>query len=104
MASRPGILLNSTFLQKDELTLAIKRVFDEKCIKCIIDYNSSIKQKPISVSKRKKEKQIVYLVHSICIKDEIVLFNNQIFKVTQVPTNFEVKEKDSAKKYFSIYT
>jgi len=113
LASRPGIFLNSTFLQDLELN-SFKRILQEHFIKCIyteIPEKSRPKRKKDtgievpekSRSKRKKEKQLLYLVHNIFLKDNIILFNNNIFKISLIPSTFcpikkHIKENEPTKK------
>jgi hypothetical protein len=101
LASRPGIFLNSTFLQNIELN-SFQRILQEHFIKCIY---TGIKIPQKSRSKRKKEKQVLYLVHNISLKDNITLFNNNIFKISLIPSTFlptkkhiEEKENEPTKK------
>jgi len=96
LANRPGILLNSTFLQDIELN-SLKRILVNNHIKCI--YNG-ITINIDSRSKRKQEKQTIYLAHSIYLKNNISIFNNQIFKTTQIPSIFRpIKKNENTNEY-----
>ena len=106
LASRPGIFLNSTFLQNIELN-SFKRILQKHFIKCIYTESSTVDtgiEAPVqNRSKRKKEKQTLYLVHNISLKDNITLFNNNIFKISLIPSTFlpikkHVEENDSPRK------
>ena len=50
-------------------------------------------------SKRKQEKQNIFLIHSIYLKNEIVLFNNQIFKMSQIPSIFKAIKKSTTNEF-----
>jgi hypothetical protein len=96
LATRPGILLNSNFLQDVELN-SLKRILINNHIKCI--YNG-IKLNLETRSKRKQEKQNIYLVHSIYLKNNITIFNNQIFKSIQIPSIFKpIKKGENTSEY-----
>ena len=96
LANRPGILLNSNFLQDVELN-SLKRILVNNHIKCI--YNG-VKINLDLRSKRKQEKQNIYLAHSIYLKNNIAIFNNQIFKITQIPSLFKpIKKSENTTEY-----
>jgi len=96
LSTRPGILLNSNFLQDVELN-SLKRILINNHIKCI--YNG-IKINADSRSKRKQEKQNIYLIHSIYLKKNIAVFNNQIFKTIQIPSIFKpIKKSENTNEY-----
>jgi len=84
LSHRPGIFLNSIFLQDIELN-SFKRIFQSDFIKCIY---TAIKIPLKKRSKRRKEKQIVYILHNIFLKENIAVFNNKIFKINIIPSTF----------------
>ena len=84
LALRPGILLNPTFLHDVDLN-GLKRIFTKNHIKCIY---TGIKENLNKRSKRKQEKQSIFIAHSIFLKNDLTIFNNQIFKSTQIPSFF----------------
>ena len=43
----------------------------------------------LKLEKKKQEKQKVAIGHSLYLKDSIIVYNNRVYKATQVPTNFE---------------
>lgn len=100
LAMRPGILLSSNFLQEVELN-SLKRILNNNHIKCI--YNG-IKINLDLRSKRKQEKQNIYLAHSIYLKNNLVIFNNQIFKASQIPSIFKPIKKENTEYIFKNST
>jgi RNA polymerase Rpb1, domain 5/RNA polymerase Rpb1, domain 4 len=104
LSRRPGIILNSVFSSQVLETFLSSSVI--KCVSTKIQLKEkeeeSLKSK--AKIKKKQEKQKVAIGHSMYLKDSIVVYNNHVYKATQVPTSFEpllyVKEpktKDSKK-------
>jgi hypothetical protein len=95
LATRPGILLNMNFLHDIDLN-GLKRIFTKNHIKCIY---TGIKENLLKRSKRKQEKQTIFILHSIFLKNELTFFNNQIFKLSQIPSFFKPVKKSNAADY-----
>jgi hypothetical protein len=83
LAIRPGILLNSNSLTLYKLH-SIKRTLQNNVIKCIL-HSRDIEK---NISKRKQDKQNVYISHSLFLKEDIVFFKEQIFKAIPIPSTF----------------
>jgi hypothetical protein len=101
LASRPGILMNSTFLkdEKDEKIHEVKRFLKENIIKCVYGYFNLMPSEPSS-KKKKKEKQAIYLSHSIFSKEPIILIENKIYKGSIIPSFFEETAKKDVESIF----
>ena len=104
LSRRPGIILNSVFSSQVLETILASSVI--KCIstKSLLKEEDSSKAKAKAKIKKKQEKQKVAIGHSLYLKDSIIVYNNRVYKATQVPTNFEpvvyvkeVKTKDPKK-------
>ena len=106
LSRRPGIILNSVFSSQ-----VLETVLSSSVIKCIstkslLKEEDSSKSKAKVKIKKKQEKQKVAIGHSLYLKDSIIVYNNRVYKATQVPTNFEpivyikeVKTKDPKKVF-----
>jgi len=94
LAFRPGIFLNSNLFEGLEIN-NLKRYFNKNIIQCI--FSESIIAPP-PLSKRKQEKQIIYISHSIFLKDNFVIFKNKIFRILPIPSIFKPKPKLILKK------
>jgi hypothetical protein len=87
LSFRPGILLNP--LIKFQETF-----FNDTVVKCIYSENSTI----INPIENKKPKQFISVGHSIYLKEEIIIYNNKVFKAIPIPALFQpVQEKTSEK-------
>jgi len=91
LANRPGIFLNSLSLYDMDLN-GIKRIIEKDAIKCIYP---GIKNNLTIRSKRKQEKQLIFLAHSIYLKELITVINNQTFKYISIPSNFKPIKKSN---------
>jgi hypothetical protein len=94
LAIRPGILLNSKLLDNSKIHF-VKRVLKENIIKCI--YNTGVLNSK-TVSKRKQEKQNIYISHSIFLKEAVIIFGNKIYKSIPIPSIFQPSRKLTNKK------
>ena len=89
LSRRPGIILNQLFSSQVLETLSFSSV-----IRCLAT-TSSIKEKEEESSKskpkikKKQEKQKIAIGHSIYLRNSVVIYNNHVYKATQVPTSFE---------------
>ena len=87
LSRRPGIILNSVFSSQ-----VLNTVLSSSVIKCI-STNASVDDddddEEFSKPKAKVKKQKVAIGHSIYLKNAIVVYRNNVYKATQVPTNFE---------------
>lgn len=103
LSRRPGIILKPTFSSHILETFLSSSVI--QCVSTKVplvekeDESSTSKTKISKVPKKKIEKQKVAIGHSIYLKDSLVVYNDHVYKATQVPTNFEptlhVKEPKS---------
>jgi hypothetical protein len=102
LSRRPGIILNSVFSSQILETLLSSSVI--KCVstKVLLKDKEEESSKSKIKIKKKQEKQKIAIGHSIYLKDSIVVYNNHVYKATQVPTSFEpvphVKESKSGIK------
>jgi hypothetical protein len=104
LSRRPGIILNSFFSSQ-----VLETILSYSVIRCIstnslVKEEDSLKVKAKAKPKKKQEKQKVTIGHSLYLKDSFVIYNNHVYKATQVPTIFEpmpyikeLKTKDSKK-------
>jgi hypothetical protein len=102
LSRRPGIILDPVFSSQ-----VLETLLSSSVIRCI-STKSSLKEKEEESSKsktkikKKQEKHKIAIGHSIYLKDSIVVYNNHVYKATQVPTSFEphlhVKESKSGIK------
>ena len=99
LAFRPGVLLNDSIVPESR-SINFIRTIHENIVSCT--YNSKKKDSFIlnPGSKRKQEKQIVHVGHSIYMKDNIVVFNNQIYKIIAIPEFFKPELKPKKKNEF----
>ena len=81
LSTRPGIFLNSLLSQK-LLTTEIK----DNIISCHYERDEAELLKKTNVSKRKKLR--VEIIHSIYIKEEIILYNDKLWKAIPIPPGF----------------
>jgi hypothetical protein len=94
LASRPGVLLDSSCLKNELLFKVVEReLSNENIILCKYPEKESI-------FIEKQEKQNLYLVHSLFLKKSIILFNSHIYKMNIVPLFFEPYEKPVGSKKF----
>jgi len=93
LSVRPGIFLNSKLFDiYDKKVLGlIQRNLENNVIKCIYPKKQDI-FKLAKVEDRKKliKKKLdndykIYIIHSIFLKEDIVIFKNKIFKITPLP-------------------
>ena len=87
LAFRPGILLNP--ISKFQETL-----FYNCIIKCI----STDRNLNTNLTGNKKPKQFVSLSHSVFLKDEMIIYNDRIFKAIPIPSSFQPFEEKTGEK------
>jgi hypothetical protein len=86
LSYRPGILLDAKANYQET-------VFTNSIIQCIHDPKNPID----SIVGEKKPKQLVSLGHSIYLKDEIVIYEDKVFKAIPIPSSFYPNEEESGK-------
>ena len=105
LAIRPGVILNSySQLGDEKRSNLLERDLRDGIISCSYDkmiFSSSeinlMKKKQESFSKKKEEKKILNIIHSIFLKDELIIYNNNIFKAYSIPSMFQPSIKSKAK-------
>ena len=101
LAVRPGIFLNSSYFQ------TLNQAFiDEETINCSYDRNhlndSNINSKEkINYLKEfaKRKKQSLQIIHSLYNKEEVIFYNQKIWKVLPMPPDIKVNRKNSKHDY-----
>jgi hypothetical protein len=102
LAIRPGIILNS-YDQKDfegNKLDVLKRQFLNGVIQCTYKQKnfSFLEEAAPTVKKRKGEKKILNVSHSLFLQEEMIVYNNCIFRAHPVPSIFEPFQKTKTKK------
>jgi len=92
LATRPGIFMNSLFLSDaKKVDTEIKRIIKKDIIKCICPpklTNTSLFLKNGKKQEEKEsKKQFVYMIQSLFLRENLILFNNRIFKKILIPTS-----------------
>jgi hypothetical protein len=103
LASRPGILLNESIVS-DSHSNDFIRTIKKNIINCTYKSNKEDSFILTTRSKRKQDKQIIHVGHSIYLKDDMIVFNNQIFKIFPVPEMFKPELKPKKKNEFIFKT
>jgi hypothetical protein len=88
LAMRSGILINSSVFQEKKFFF-LKRTLKDNILRCTYIPTNSLP----SYSKRKQEKQLVSVTHSIFLKDPLIIFQNKIYKAYILPSFFKPKKK-----------
>lgn len=95
LSHRPGVVLN--FIENSHDSF-----LKENTIKCIYSEKVPIVTQPGN----KKPKQNVSIGHSLYLKDEIVIYNNRVFKALPLPSIFQPNEEkltDKAKDQTTFF-
>ena len=103
LATRPGVLLHESIVSESRSD-QFKRVFENNIINCI--YKTK-KENSFAIgqrSKRKQEKQIIHVTHSLYLKDKMIVLNGNVFKLFPVPNIFEPNLKPKKKNEFIFST
>ncbi len=103
LSTRPGILLNDSILSESRSNNFI-RSFENNIISCKYATKKEDSFNLAPRSKRKQEKQIVHVGHSLYLKDDLVILNNQTFKIFPIPDIFEPELKAKKKNEFVFKT
>jgi len=93
LAIRPGILLHNSILPESRSTF-FERSLQDNVIQCT--YKTKKEDAfivGVTSSKRKQDKQTIHIGHSLFLKDNIVSFDNKLFKVFIVPSFFKPFQK-----------
>jgi hypothetical protein len=104
LSIRPGIFLNSKIFENYDKRIinSIERNFQKDVIKCIYPSKKEIykiiKDEDLKKSSKKKSDNDykVHVIHSIFLKEEIIVCNNKIYKILPIPT-FEFNEIQTLK-------
>ena len=100
LAIRPGILLNSyeQFDQEERNLPFEKRNFFQDLIYCVYKQKKCSFVGINSTTKKKEQKKILNLSHSIYLKDNVIIYNNSLFKAHPIPSMFQLVQKTKNKK------
>jgi hypothetical protein len=96
LANRPGIFLNSLFIDKKRFHL-INRIYENQVIKCI-SFKPGIEEED---SKKKPIKQSIFFLHSLFLKEDFILIRKKIYKQSLIPSifqPFEIIDEEKPKK------
>jgi hypothetical protein len=93
LSLRPGIFLNSKIFENYDKRIlnSIERNFQKNVIKCIYPSKKEIfrfareEESKKSAKKKLDNDYKVHIIHSIFLKEEIVICNNKIYKIIPVP-------------------
>lgn len=99
LSTRPGVFLNSSLL-KERKVENFHRIMNQKGIIKCFDYNgkfSSLNKK----SKKKQEKQFIYIAQSLFLKKQLILYKQKIFQIHLIPSSFILKKR-SEKEFYLI--
>jgi hypothetical protein len=104
LSIRPGVFLNSKIFENYDKRIinSIERNFQKNVIKCIYPSKKEIykitKDEDLKKSSKKKSDNDykVHVIHSIFLKEEIIVCNNKIYKILPIPT-FEFDEIQTLK-------
>lgn len=92
LSLRPGILLNSEIKFQETL-------FKNHIIECLYNEKSP---KYAKQKENKKPKQFLSIGHSIFLKEEMIIYNNHLFKVLPIPSSFQPMEEERNEKSTGI--
>ena len=96
LAFRPGVLLHNSILAESRSQM-FNRLIDNGVINCIYKHKKEEAFTFVATNtKRKQDKQTIHIGHSIFLKEKIVIFNKQIFKIFTIPKFFFPKQKKSS--------
>jgi len=93
LSVRPGVLLHNSILAESRSQL-FNRLIDNGVINCIYKHKKEEAFTFIATNtKRNQDKQTIHIGHSIFLKENLVIFNKQIFKIFTIPKFFFPKQK-----------
>ena len=92
LSARPGMVLNQ-FAPSDNLEGELDTVLTSSVINCI--YKGLTPD--LKLSKKKQEKHTITIGHSLYLKNEIVVYDNKIYKAIPIPTIFQPAPKKDEK-------
>ena len=109
LSIRPGILINyyGKSDKENKKSELVKRTINQGIIKCVYKYKTftflgegETKKAKVDgdTKKKKQEKKLLNISHSLFLKDEIIVYNNCIFKAYIVPSVFQPVQKVKNKK------
>lgn len=99
LAKRPGIILNHLFNNegnRDNFQYSLKN----QVINSIFQDNKENIGFNLTRLRRKNDKQFVHLTHSVYLNKNLVLYNDQLFKLQIIPSIFEPINKLNKKNEF----
>jgi len=104
LSLRPGILITNSMIN-DSKSINFNRSLEDSTINCIYKsitkLNNSKKEiTPIKI--KTKQKQTIFLAHSLFLKKNIVVYKNKIFKIIPLPLGemFKLQQKGKKKDEF----
>ena len=99
LAIRPGILLSKS-LSKQTKIERFQRNLEEGWIKCTCNRRGLFPLNTTGKASKKLEKtQFIYLAHSIYMKEDLIVFEDKIYKPIPLPSNFTLVKKDSKNEF-----
>jgi hypothetical protein len=86
LASRPGIILKSNHFLTENDEENFEQIFDcDGILKCTLSRKYNKKK----IEEKKKKKQVYYIAQSSFVKDNLILYENKLYKVSIIPTLFK---------------
>lgn len=110
LALRPGIILNSSGkneFQVKRIETLKRRIFENTFsfsyksndyINSLVNSEKKKKEKKVKKEKKKKEIKLLNISHSLFLKEDVVVYNNMIFRVHFIPSVFQLYQKSKTKK------
>jgi len=106
LAERPGVFIKPKNILRIDETKSIKIPLNYTSVKnnCLVcqglniskdlldesfDSTNEINKNALTTKKTKRKKQLINVVHSVYLKDNIVVFQNQLYKYGTIPPDFE---------------
>nr|AIM52771.1 DNA-directed RNA polymerase subunit beta'' [Ochromonas sp. CCMP1393] len=105
LSLRPGIFLNSSFLEVFKFSKIRGEVIDYYYDRLnLLDKNFTSKEKLAYLKEyNKRKKQIVKIIHSISNKNDLVIYNDKIWKVYPLPPDFAPHYRTTGKPDYSFF-
>jgi hypothetical protein len=91
LSLRPGIFLNSSFLETFSSSKIQEDIIDYSYDRInLLDNNAQSKEKTEYLKDyQKRKKQSIKIIHSLYNKEDILVYNNKIWKVMPIPPDFK---------------
>ena len=114
LSIRPGIFLNSlkfqNFLGSKIENNILNCIYDSDSLNINDNSSSTLKsiekQKELNLStlvNSKKKKQIIQIIHSLYTKEDIIIFNDKIWRSIPIPPNFLPYAKKTKQKGIKVF-